>query len=94
MHRLLTISFAILCLLPLRAQAALSFNVTFADVDGNTNDGFDDPVFGAQRQATFNAALDYVSMQLSSEAYNTTLDYEVNRSQFDGTGFKIVPFSR
>lgn len=86
MLRVLPAAVLILVLSPFSSLAGLSFNVTYQDVEGATNFGFDDPTSGAQRRATLESALNYVSRQLRDDVYNTTLDFLVNTSQSDGTG--------
>ncbi len=64
----------------------ITWNVTYADVTGNNNIGFDDPTEGADRQATFEAVLVYVDSILN-ESPATAIDVQVNASQTDASGF-------
>ncbi len=64
----------------------LTFNVTYQDVAGNTNVGFDDNTLGATRQATLQAVLAYVDDILNATS-GATIDVTVNASQMDGGGF-------
>ncbi len=64
----------------------IAWNVTYADVTGNTNVGFDDPTEGADRQATFEAVLAYIDSVLN-ESPATAIDVNVNVSETDGTSF-------
>lgn len=64
----------------------ITWNVTYADVTGNTDLGFDDPTEGADRQATFEAVLTYVDSILN-ESPATAIDVQVNASQTDASGF-------
>ena len=66
------------------ASAAITWNVTYAD--GTSNVGFGTGnAAGATRRATFEAALNYVSSVFDTP--NVTLDFTVNASQTDGSGF-------
>ena len=66
-----------------KAQDGPTFNVTYLDVNQNTNIGFDDPVDGADRRATLEAVLFYFSTLLEETG---ECDLEVEVSQTDGTG--------
>ena len=66
------------------AFAAITFNITYNDVVNDTNIGFDDPTFGATRQATIASMTSYLNSVLD---HNGTIDLTVNNSQPDGTGF-------
>lgn len=59
------------------AQAAITWNVTYNDVVNNTNMGFDDATLGATRQATFEAALGYISSVITDTG---TADLRINNS--------------
>lgn len=61
-----------------------TFNVVFDDVVNNTNVGFDDPTFGAARQATVLATMTYLSGVLADTG---TCDIIFENSQTDGSGF-------
>jgi len=63
--------------------AGVTFNFLYADVTQNTNVGFDDPVYGADRQATLEAVVSYFSSLLQETGQ---CDVEVALSQTDGTG--------
>lgn len=65
------------------AEATIAWNVTFNDVLSNTNVGFDDPTFGADRRNTFNSVLSYLNTVLDETG---TADIRVNNSQTDGSG--------
>ena len=64
--------------------ADINWNVTFNDVLNNTNNGFDDPTLGLTRRNTFNSVLTYINTVLD---HTGTVDFTVNNSQTDGTGF-------
>jgi hypothetical protein len=64
----------------------LTFNVTYQDVAGNTNVGFDDNSLGATRQATLEAVLAYVDDILNATS-GATIDVTVNASEMDSGGF-------
>ena len=64
-------------------RAQITWNVTFNDVVNNTNVGFDDATFGAARQSTFTAVLNYINLVVRE---NGTVDLTVNDSGTDGTG--------
>jgi len=64
----------------------ITFNLTFADVTGNTNAGFDDPVMGATRRATAQTVANYLNDVVNSST-SATIDIDFNVSQTDGTGF-------
>jgi len=61
----------------------VSTNITYLDVVDGNGLGFDDPIDGVQRQATFNDAVAYV---ISNFINTGSLDIEVSQSQTDGTG--------
>lgn len=69
-----------------RRGGGITWNITYGDVTGNTNVGFDDPTEGADRQATFEAVLAYIDSVLN-ESPATAIDVNINASQTDGTGF-------
>ena len=46
----------------------MTFNITYEDVDNNTNFGFDDPSLGTTRRATFEAVLTYLADVLNHTA--------------------------
>jgi len=58
-------------------------SITYLDVANSTGLGFDDPIDGAQRQATFNDAVAYV---MSNIVNTGSLDIEVAQSQMSGAG--------
>lgn len=64
----------------------LTFNLTFADVTGNTNVGFDDPALGATRRATAQTVANYLNLVLNGNS-GAVLDIDFQVSQTDGTGF-------
>jgi hypothetical protein len=65
-----------------RKGAALTFNVTYADVTANNNIGFDDPSDGAARRATSTAVLSYIIDVLNSGT-TASVDIEFMTSQTD-----------
>ena len=67
------------------ARADITWNVTYADGASATGFGTANPL-GATRRSTFEAALNYISATLDTPG-DVTLDYAVNASQTDGTGF-------
>lgn len=71
-------------LIPGACEGAITWNVTFEDVVNSTNVGFDDPVLGATRRATFLSAFDYLNTILDE---NGSADILVKASQTDGSGF-------
>lgn len=64
----------------------ITFNLTFADVTGATGVGFDDPTFGATRQATAQTVANYLNLVLNQNS-GASLDIDFQVSQTDGTGF-------
>jgi hypothetical protein len=60
--------------------AAITFNFIYQD----SGYGFDDPTFGAERQATMSAVGDYLNTVLNA---NGQVDILVTASEPDGTGF-------
>lgn len=69
------------------ASAGLIINVQFGDVINGTNIGFDDPTYGLDRRETIHGVMNYISSQLSSSAYNSTVDYYIGNSETDGGDF-------
>lgn len=67
-----------------KGGAGPTFNIVYLDVDNNTGVGFDDPTFGADRRATFEAALTYIQTVIDDVG---SCDIEVQQSQTDGSGF-------
>jgi hypothetical protein len=67
-----------------KAVQGVTFNLTYRDVVQDTNVGFDDPALGADRRATLQAVLSYISGLLELET--GTCDIEVAVSQTDGAG--------
>ncbi len=66
------------------SAGTITWNVTYNDVVNSTNVGFADATFGATRQATFQAVLDYVGSVLDASG---SVDFVVGNSQMDGSGF-------
>ena len=62
----------------------ITWNVTYNDVVNSTNVGFDDPILGATRRATFEAVLDYVGSVLNAGG---NVDFVVRNSKTDGGDF-------
>lgn len=69
------------------AFAGLIINVQFGDVINSTNVGFDDPTFGLDRRNTIYDVMNYISSQLDSTVYNSSVDYYIGNSEADGFGF-------
>ena len=63
-------------LLPLPASA-LTFNIVYGDVSGNTGEGFDDDALGADRRAVVTDVTDYLSSVIDSPG---TIDLQVQNS--------------
>ncbi|MEM6689763.1 MAG: hypothetical protein AAF664_10075 [Planctomycetota bacterium] len=61
----------------------ITFGVTFQDIVQSTGEGFDDPVFGADRVNTFNSALSYINTVFDESG---SFDIDVQLSESDGTG--------
>lgn len=64
----------------------ITWTITYLDVTGNNDIGFDDPSLGATRRATFEAVLEYVESVIQAPAPRT-IDIEVQPSELDGTFF-------
>jgi hypothetical protein len=65
-------------------KVSVTTSITYLDVVNGSGVGFDDPAEGAQRQTTFNDAVEYV---LSNFVNTGNLDIEVALSETDGNGF-------
>lgn len=59
------------------ARADITWVVTYNDVNNNTNIGFDDPTFGATRQATVQAVFNYINTVVDE---NGTAEIRFNNS--------------
>ncbi|MEM9081631.1 MAG: matrixin family metalloprotease [Verrucomicrobiota bacterium] len=59
-------------------EGQITWNISYLDVTNGTNFGFDDPVFGASRRATLEAAADYA---VSRFDHSGTIDVEVQLSE-------------
>ena len=83
----LTICLNLLLMQSQFAQAAFVVNLQFDDVLNNTGVGFDDPTHGLARRDTVQSVMNYVSSQLDPSVYSTAIDYRIQNSQMDGSGF-------
>ncbi|MFG0264094.1 MAG: hypothetical protein ACF8AM_02955 [Rhodopirellula sp. JB055] len=71
------------CLASQTSDAAITWNLTYEDIDNNTGNGFDDVASGAARRSVFEAALDYVSDVLNE---NGSVNLTIRQSLTSGTG--------
>ena len=80
----LALSLSVSLLFVASMASGLSFNVSYEDQANAAGIGFDDPLLGAVRRGTLEAALDVVSSNVQMPG---TIDLAILASEVDGTGF-------